>query len=282
MKIKTCIRCGKEFSNFSYKARWCATCRQELSVCPKCGGPKAADSRVCNKCKKDGTKRATILRTCEACNIEFLAKDSKTLKCPSCAAAALVCECGQPKDKKARYCRECRNTKYSHTRGKTYEQIMSPEKANLLRETKAFKFKESSKRVGKFRSKYEKDFADFLTENKILYEYEVRIQGLDKTWSKFVDFFLPSLKIYIETSGYIWAVNQEEKQAIFLSKILEIASLLPDYQFVIASEPTLVPRIREYFQGYTVLAGKEIKIISLYELRLLILELIKETTFADN
>lgn len=205
---------------------------------------------------------------CKLCGQTFLAADSKTTRCPLCWEKALICECGAQKDKDSIYCHKCRQLKYSHTRGKTYEEIMGVEKAKIVRDQKIFKFKLSAKSTGIYRSLYEKDFGDFLTENNVVFQYEVCLQGLEKTWTKMVDFFLPQQKLYIELSGYIWAANREDNQIKFLSRILELASLLPDYQFIVASEPSLIPRIKRYFEGYTpAFNGKSILILSIYDLK---------------
>jgi hypothetical protein len=144
---------------------------------------------------------------------------------------------------------------------------MGVEKARLLRDRKIFFFKTSSKPTSGYRSLYEKDFADFLIQNHIPFEYEVKLQGIEKTWSKLVDFFLPQQDLYIELSGYIWASKREPLQEKFLNRILEAATLLPKYQFAVATEPTLLPRIQEYFEGYHPYNGKPLLILSIYELK---------------
>lgn len=216
---------------------------------------------------KPFVKKATIPRVCKNCGITFLAKDAKTSLCPTCWVSVRTCECGKPKQYNALYCAECRNTKYSHTRGKTYEDIMGVEKAKQLRDQKIFSFKSAAKAAGEYRSLYEKDFADFLLEHRIPFEYEVKLQGIEKTWSKLVDFFLPNQGLYIELSGYIWASERVELQERFLNRILEIATMLPSYQFAVATEPVLLPRIQSYFDGYTPYNGKPLLILSMYELR---------------
>jgi len=144
-----------------------------------------------------------------------------------------------------------------------------------LRDQKIFSFKTSSKSSGEYRSLYEQNFADFLIQNKILFEYEIKLQGVEKTWSKLVDFFLPQQQLYIELSGYIWASKRELAQEKFLNRLLEVASFLPTYQFIIATEPKLLPRVQEYFDGYYPYNGKPVLILSLYELRQHILSLRK-------
>ncbi len=214
------------------------------------------------------------LCVCKTCGKEFLAADVKAKQCPECYVAAFICECGAPKDRNAKYCSTCRNTKYSHTRGKTYEEIMGVDKATILREQKVFSFKSAAKPVDGYRSLYEKTFADFLNQNHILFEYEAKLQGIEKSWSKLVDFFLPQQKLYIELSGYIWAhPDRDLAQEKFLSRLLEVASLLPEYQFIIATEPSLLPTLQAYFEGYYPFRGRPILILSLQELRQYILSL---------
>lgn len=203
---------------------------------------------------------------CKLCKQQFLSADRKSTLCDVCREASLRCECGAPKDKNSKYCYECRNSKYSHTRGKTYEEIMGVEKATVLREQRIFQFKLGGKAVGEYRSQYEVAFAEFLEKNKIIFQYEVGLQGLEKDWSKIVDFYLPQFGIYIELSGYIWASRREAHQDKFLSRILELASLIPNAEFIVATEPALLSRIQNCFEGYISL-GQPIRILSLYELR---------------
>lgn len=228
-------------------------------------------------------KKPSIPKVCELCGKDYLSKDWKTKICYECKDRAKVCECGEEKHPRAKYCQNCRQTKYSHTRGKTYEEILGKDKAKQLRASKAFVWKERGKRADGFRSTYETDFAAFLESHNIIYEYEADLKGIESTWTKFVDFFIPQLHLYIELSGYIWAAGHLDRQAKFQGRIVELASLLPQYEFIVAGEPALVPKIQESFEGfYTYPSNKPIKIMSLYELRAYIKNKIGEINDCDK
>lgn len=211
-------------------------------------------------------KKPSIEKVCVDCSRTFLARDIKTLRCPDCVRARKTCECGNTKSERAQYCHTCRQTKYSHTRGKTYEQILGKERAADLRARKAFT--QTVSRSKRYRSRYEQLFATWLQENNILFHYEPVLRGIEDTWSKYVDFFLPQQKMYVELSGYIWASNRLQLQNKFVGRLVEIASLLSDYEVVVATEPSLLERVQAGFDGYyTYPANTAIQVFTDYQLR---------------
>ena len=222
--------------------------------------------------------------TCKYCGQEFLAADVKAAVCPSCKESPALlgtCEyCGGPCKKVNRFCSKSCSTSYIHktepyrvgaqkgeanpakradVRSKIKEGVTrsytNPDLLELRAQAMA-----ALGRYGEFRSKQEEAFDTFLKCLGVKYEREepqvlayVK-KGSLVTRYKIVDFVIPSHKIFIELTGFIWGEGGNSCKAQregFREKLLELASGNPSNTYIISSDnPGVLKTVSQYFQGY--------------------------------
>jgi hypothetical protein len=80
-------------------------------------------------------------------------------------------------------------------------------------------------RADGFRSGLERHFADYLTANKVPWEYEPKsfpllIDGVERTYTP--DFYLPSLDWWVETKGFFWDADAKQRVELFAKQYSEL------------------------------------------------------------